>query len=355
MDLKELAQRLGLSMTTVSRALNGYSDVSAATRQRVVAAAQRYGYTPNAIARKLSSGRAGAAGVVLPMPAGHFADPFFLELLVGIGETLRRSKLDLIVTAAPAGEEEIEAYRHLVEGRRVDGLIVGRIRSQDERLAYLKARRFPFVCHGRAAGRADYAYLDVDGRSGFIKATERLLELGHRRIGLINAREEYNFARLRREGYLAALEAAGLAPDPALILSVEMCELEGEAAARALLALPDAPTALLCGNDLLAMGAIKGVKASDSLVGRDVSVIGYDDLPFAAYTEPPLTTLRQPIRESGARLAEMLLARLAGTPGSQLQEIWQPELILRGSDGPPPARATAPTTPEPSPPRRTRS
>src|SRR3546814_3546926 len=130
MNLKSLAGRLNLSWTTVSRALNGFPEVNEETRRRVLDAAREFGYVPNGVAQRLQKGRAGAVGVVLPLQVGHFADPFFAELLVGLGERLHASDLDLIVTAAPSGPEEMQVYRRLVEGRRVDAMIVGRTRDR---------------------------------------------------------------------------------------------------------------------------------------------------------------------------------------------------------------------------------
>ena len=341
MDLRELARRLNLSVTTVSRALNGFPEVKEATRLRVEEAAREFGYVPNRLARSLQKGRTEAVGIVLPLQFGHFTDPFFSELLVGLGERLHQNDLDLMVTAAPSGPEELVAYRRMVEGRRVDAMVVGRTRKQDERIDYLIDRGFPFVAHGRTGTDRPYAYLDMDHEQGFFELCRRLIGLGHRRLALINGPEELNLAHLRRTGYRRALVEHGLQKEAALVVTGDMTEQGGHIAAGQLLVLERPPTALVCANDTMAVGALRAAKQLGINVPGGVSITGYDDLQMSGFTEPPLTTLRQPIRDAGRSLAEKLLALLAGTPAAELQELWRPELIIRESDGPLRARSAA--------------
>lgn len=338
MRLKDLAAHLGLSVTTVSRALAGYTDVAPATRRRVLEAAKALGYRPHPLAQRLRRGRTEAVGVVIPAPKGQFADPFFLELLTGLGEALGEVGLDLLVTACPPGPEELVCYHHLVEGRRVDALVVARTRVQDERILYLLEKGFPFVAHGRSQGVAEpFPFLDMDGTLGFYRATVHLLEQGHRRIAFIGAPPMFNFARHRLEGYLWAVREAGLEPPMGYLRQGDLTEEGGLRAAEALLDLPEPPTAILAATDRMAWGVLHALKKRGLRPGRDVSLIGYDDLPFSRYTDPPLSTLRQPFREEGRRLVELLLGRLEGQPVAELQEVWVPELVLRGTDGPAPA------------------
>jgi len=341
MDLRELARRLNLSVTTVSRALNGFPEVKESTRRRVVEAAQEHGYVPNRLARSLQKGRTEAVGVVLPFQFGHFTDPFFSELLVGLGERLHQDDLDLMVTAAPSGPEEIVAYRRMVEGRRVDAMVVGRTRRRDERIDYLIERGFPFVAHGRTGTDRGYAYLDMDHEWGFCELSRRLIGLGHRRLALINGPEDLNLSYLRQAGYLRALTECGLGEDAALVLTGDMTEQGGHAIAGQLLTLSEPPTAMVCANDTMAVGALRAAKQLGFEVPGNVSITGYDDLRISGFTEPPLTTLRQPIRKAGQALAEKLLALMAGAPPAELQELWRPKLVVRESDGPLRARSAA--------------
>lgn len=337
MTLKRVAAQLNLSVTTVSRALNGYPEVSEETRERVIDAARQFGYVPNRLAQALQRGKAEAVGIILPSQFGHFeGPPFFLELLVGIGERLHSVNLDLVVCAVPEGPAEVDAYKRLVEGRRADAVILARTRRHDARIDYLVERGVPFVAHGRAESRKPFAFLDADARTAFRRTVRRLVELRHRRIALIGAPEELFTAGERKQGYLDGLEEAGLAFDPALYAVARLDEQGGAAAAETMLTQEPRPTALLCGNDAIALGALRVARRLGIRVPEEVSVVGFDDLPMAAQAEPALTTMRQDIRGAGARLAEMVCARLGGTPPEELQELLEAPLIERQSMGPAP-------------------
>lgn len=333
MSIRRLASKLGLSVTTVSRALAGYPDVAAATRERVQHEAERSGYRPNPVARRLRTGRSGTVGIVVPSEQGTF-DQFFLAMLGAIGPLLSRAGLDLVLMGAPPGEAEMHAYSHLVEHHRVDGVLLARTRCDDPRIRYLLDRRVPFVAHGRSETRGSFAYLDIDGDAAFTAATERLIGFGHRDIGLINAPEQYMFAHHRAAGWRRALAAAGLPQGP--MLQAEATEENGFRLMNTLLRSEQAPTAVLCATDRMAVGALHAIASAGLRAGGDVSVIGYDDLPMAGYTDPPLTTFEQPIPRMAQRMVEMLLALLDGTDASQFREVWTPKLIVRQSDGPVP-------------------
>lgn len=337
MSLRAIAKRLDLSITTVSRALGGYPEVGAATSARVRAEAARIDYRPNQLARRLRHGRSEAVGLVLPADAGQFDDPFFLRLLAAVGPPLQRAGLDLLVMTARPGTDELRAYRHLIEGRRVDGMLLARTRRDDPRIRYLLDRGAAFVAHGRCEDARPYAFVDLDGVGACQAATQRLIEFGHRRIGLINAAPHYMFAHHREQGWRAALAAANLPPGP--LRHAEPSEEAGFTLMRALLAEPEPPTAVLCATDRLAVGALHAVSQAGLRAGHDISLIGYDDLPMASCTDPPLTTIEQPVARAGARMVEMLVALLGRADPATLQEIWPARLIPRGSDGPPPTRA----------------
>jgi LacI family transcriptional regulator len=334
MSIRKLARSLDLSITTVSRALAGYPDVKEATREKVRAAAQAAGYRPNASARSLKLGRADAVGLIVPNTSR--GDPFLSEFVAGLGAALAARDLDLLVTAAAPGEAELAAIRRVHDARKVDGFIVPRTRWHDPRVDLLLDLGVPFVCHGRTERARDHAWLDIDGEAAFVRATERLLSLGHRRIGFIGAPEQFTYARHRREGYRKALAQAGIAADEAPVVVAERAAIEdGTAAAARLLALPSPPTAILAATDMLAFGALSAIRAAGLGVSSDVSVIGYDDLAMAAHTVPPLTTMRQAIVDEGRTLVELLLGRIGGKPVEQLQVLRQAELVVRGSDGAP--------------------
>uniref|UniRef100_A0A7C3DMU6 LacI family transcriptional regulator n=1 Tax=Meiothermus ruber TaxID=277 RepID=A0A7C3DMU6_MEIRU len=335
-DIRRVAAEAGVSIATVSRVLNNPERVSPQTRTRVLEIAARLGYRPNPNGKRLRKGRAETIGLVIPSPPGRFADSFFLELLAGLGEGLSDAGLDLLVATCPPGLEELACYRRLVEGKKVEGLVLARTRRHDERIAYLLEHDIPFVAHGRSdLIGTPFPYLDIDGEQGFYRATQHLLNLGHRRIAYIGAPHDLNFAAHRWAGFQQAMAEARVEANPAWMVEGDLSEESGYRLAQRLLDASETPTAILCANDLMAIGVLRALRARGLKGGQEVSVIGYDDIPQAQYTDPPLSTVHQPFRETGRRLVEMLLARLGGAPVTQLQEVWVPELVLRGSDGPP--------------------
>lgn len=334
MNLDELADHLGLSKTTVSRALAGYDDVSAKTRERVQRAAEDHGYQPNPLAQRLRSGRLDTVGLIIPSDLRPFGDAFFVDQVTNLSRALADHGLDLLLSAADRGDAELAALRRLVEGRRVDGLIVVRTLRQDPRVDYLLQRKIPFVSHGRTERPEDYAFVDMDGVVAGRIATEHLIGLGHRDIAFVGPPSAIlNYAWHRRTGYAEALKAHGLPLHENLVQEGEGGEIFGERTAARLLSADRPPTAIVCATDLEAIGALRAIRTAGLTAGRDISVIGHDDLPEASLTEPPLATLKQPHAAVGIRLAEIIAALIAGKDPQSFQEVWQPELIVRASIG----------------------
>ncbi|MFM7446833.1 MAG: LacI family DNA-binding transcriptional regulator [Tabrizicola sp.] len=342
MNLKDLAHRLGLSPTTVSRALNGYPEVNEATRERVIAAAKEHNYHPNARAIRLATGRAMAVGHVIAITNRHeIVNPVFADFIAGAGETYSRNDYDMLLSVVPDEEEE-QTYRAMKMKGNVDGVIVHGPRENDRRIALLHEIGLPFVVHGRATGASDaYSWLDVNNRRAIQHATERLLDLGHRRIALVNGLEFMDFAIRRRRGYLDALAGRQIAADPQLMASDEMTEAAGYAAARTMLALPDPPTAFVAASMLSGMGVRRAVEEAGLKLGRDVSVIIFDDdLSYMKNGEdrPIFTAMRSSVREAGRQVAEMLLARIENPTAGEVQLLLEAELVEGLSTGPAPRR-----------------
>jgi LacI family transcriptional regulator len=334
MDLRTLAAQLDLSITTVSRALANYPDVSAKTKERVRTAAAAAGYLPNRAAQRLKTGRADAIGLVLPTGSRAYGDAFFAELISAIGSALAERDLDLVITATRAGEDEVSGIRRLVEGGRVDGLIVPRTLWHDPRVDYLLEKRIPFVTHGRTARAAEHAWHDVDGEAAIAEAVARLAGFGHRQIGFINAPMAYAYARYRLAGFEAGMAQAGIGILPGHVRTAAPDPGSAESEARALLGQPAAPTAIICATDRIAYGTLAAIKALDLVPGHDVSVIGYDDLMASAHQTPPLTTMRQSIRSEGTALVAALVGMIAGKPLHAHQDLARATLVPRQSDGP---------------------
>lgn len=340
MNLKELAAKLGLSPTTVSRALNGYPEVNEATRERVISAARRHNYRPNARAIRLATGRALAVGHVIPLDTrSELMNPIFSDFIAGSGEVYSRNGYDMILSVVPAELEE-STYRDLQSRGTVDGVIVHAPKTNDSRIPTLKDIGLPFVVHGRSTGSEhDYNWVDVNNRRAFQRATEFLLDLGHRRIALVNGLEVMDFAVRRRVGYTDALAARGLEPEARLITSMEMTEINGWRAAEAGLS-QDAPaTAFLCASMLQGMGVRRAIEGRGLKMGRDASVIIFDDdLSYLRNGEdvPIFTATRSSVKEAGKLAAEMLLAVIHQPDSPPQHRLLEAELILGLSTGPAP-------------------
>lgn len=338
MNLKELATNLGLSPTTVSRALNGYPEVNEATRDRVMAAAKRHNYLPNTRAIRLATGRAMTVGHVIPIATKHeIVNPVFADFIAGAGETYSRNGYDMVLSVVP-DDQETQAYRDLQSRGSVDGIIVHAPRLDDPRIELLNDIGLPFVVHGRATGaKAPYSWLDVNNRRAFQRAAEFLLDLGHRRIGLINGLEYMDFAIRRRTGYLDALAARGIQADPSIMFSDEMTEGRGYRAALEMLKLRDKPTAFLVSSMISALGVRRALDELGLKLGRDVSIIIHDDeLSYLRNGDdvPIYTATRSSVREAGRQTAEMVLDLIAN-PGQPPQtRLLEAELIIGQSTGP---------------------
>jgi len=331
--LKDIARKVGYSVTTVSRALAGYDDVAESTRQLIIRTAAEMGYRPNATARRLRKRCTDTIGFVIPTHGPRFSDPFFSELLAGIGNEAARWELDLLVSTRAPGQEELRVYERMVLERRVDGLLVVRTRHHDPRIAYLIQQGFPFVAFGRSDLEVDFPYLDVDGRMGLSQLTRHLIDMGHRRIGYVSAPLDLVFASHRLEGYRDALAASGIPYDEEIVVVGQLTERSGYQAGCELLGRDDPPTAIIACNDLMALGVISAAQGMGLVVGRDVAVAGFDDIPLAEHAQPPLTTVRQPIYDIGRRICAMLIQLLREGTLEERHVVLEPQLVVRQSCG----------------------
>lgn len=329
--LKDIAQKTGKSITTVSRALNNYGDVSPETKSMVLRVAEELGYTPNTLAQRLQKQRTDTIGLIIPTFGPRFSDPFFSELLAGIGNRAAQFGYDLLVSTHAPGDEEIEAYCAAVQGRRVDGFILVRTRREDARIECLQDTNFPFVAFGRAENRSDFPFVDEDSTLGMKLVTEHLASLGHKRIACIAPPPELMFARYRLQGFHEGLAQAGLPSDDELILVGDLTQRDGHEQASKLLDMPSPPTAIAVCNDLMAFGAMSAVQDRGMVVGRDVAITGFDNIPMAEFSHPPLTTMHQPIYQIGGMVCEMLIRLIQGEELDQKHILLKPELIVRQS------------------------
>ncbi len=340
MSIVLLARDLGLSISTVSRALNGYKDVSEKTRQRVFRRAREVGYRPNPGACRLKSGRTHLVGVIVPSvgDSGQLVDSVYSSLLGGVESELESAGYSLIATMQARQDPSREAalYDNFIKGGWVDALLIVRTRVNDPRIELARRSLLPFVTYGRTNSDEPYAWVDVDNETAFDLATTRQIEFGHTRIALLNGPAEYFFAQLRRAGYLRALARAQLPVESQLMLQGEVTEASGYTLCRSLLLSAAPPTAIVCATDTMAMGAVAACRERGFAVGRDISIIGYGNSSASQYCDPPLSTIDHAAFETGRHVGGALVQLLQGR--SQPGDIHQLEpvvLVARQSDGPP--------------------
>ncbi|MBD3778010.1 MULTISPECIES: LacI family DNA-binding transcriptional regulator [unclassified Cellulomonas] len=335
--LSDVAAAAGVSKATVSKALNGRDDVSAETRERILAAVTEIGYRPTTSLAPVTSRR--AVAVVFDIPAS----PYILGVLQGTIDAATAEQVDLLVRLAPerASRTHRTVAREWVADQRAAGVvgIIGlTLTAPDGLIRAASDADLPFVMvdpvdtrhrHMVSVGSSNWA--------GARTATEHLIGLGHRRIGWIGGPEASDAARDRLYGYQAALDAAGLTVDPALVRSDQFAVAPGTRHAHELLALDDPPTAIMGGDDEIAVGVLAAAHALGVRVPEQLSVTGFDDTPQAAWTTPPLTTVHQHLEEMGRMAVQTVLAMAdGGRPASRHVEL-ATSLTLRASTGPAPA------------------
>ncbi len=342
MTLKELSDLLGLSQTTVSRALNGYPEVSESTRVRVQAAAAKHGYRPNSRAKGLATGKAMVIGHVIPSSSQHeMVNPVFGDFVAGAARTYAEHGYDMMFTHSDDTSIE-DSYRSLFKRGAVDGVVLQGPKVDEPRLTVLSRMGVPFIVHGRSTGADQpYDWVDVNNKRSFQRATQFLIDLGHRRIALINGLEDMDFAQRRRLGYVEALEQSGIDPDPQLMRSAEMTEVFGHKATCEMLELEDPPTAILASSIIPAIGVRRALEEAGLKMGREVSVIAHDDeLSYMKNGQdvPIFTAIRSSVRHAGELAADLLIERINAPDDPPKTRLLEAELVVGSSTGPAPQR-----------------
>ena len=341
--LRDLSRHLGLSVTQVSRALNNHADVSGETRERVRAAARDLGYQPNLSARRLATGRSGMLGLVLPDIPSDPEDSLFVQIVGTLSQHLARRGRQFVLHIADPQEDIVEVYRRLIGGGAIDGFVILEPEMRDRRIAFLRGARVPFVIHGRIEAPHDYPFYDIDNRAVAERLTGLLTRAGHRRIAFLNGPKPRTYAASRRQGFQAALAAAGIEEEPGWHRFGPMTEGEGLLAGVALWGEGGPrPTAVVCGNARLAQGVLRALGVLGLRVPWEVSVVMHDDeLPGLRVggMDPPLTATCSPLSDGWPHLARLLAAAVDGAPLGELQVVGQVQVVERGSVGPPRACA----------------
>jgi DNA-binding LacI/PurR family transcriptional regulator len=331
-SIKDIARAAGVSHPTVSRALSDSPLISQATKERIQRLAREMGYSPNALARGLVTRQTYSIGVVVTT----IADPFVAEIVQGIETTAQDHGYTVILCNSGAEPEREIAAVELLRSKRVDGVIVTSSRIGALYLNHLERIGAPIVLinnHNEQSGRYTFS-VSVDNRHGGWLATRHLVQLGHQRIGYVTGPPDSSSDLDRRAGYGHALMEAGVEADAALVIAGTGRPEAGAAALEKLLALDDPPTAVVCYNDMTAIGLVAAARQRGLRVPRHLSVVGFDDIVFASYLEPPLTTVAQPKVDMGRRAMDMMLALITAGSSDDLDiadTVVQGQLVVRGS------------------------
>jgi DNA-binding LacI/PurR family transcriptional regulator len=333
--IKDVAREAGVSIATVSYVLNGkIAAISEDTRSRVWSAVRKTGYRPNVTARNLRSSQSRLIGYAWHEVPEEGVNPVLDRFTYALARAAEAAGYHILTFTFPQ-DNPIPVYDELIRTGRVDGFVIGSTVQDDPRVRFLLDRAFPFVSFGRANQDWDFPWADTDGEAGTRAAVEYLLGLGHRRIAMAAWPEGSLSGEFRVAGYLDGLRRAGIAPVPDYIARGENTEAAGQQALAAWRGLPQPPTAVVAVSDLVAIGVMNEAERRGLVIGRDLSVVGFDDSPLAPYLRPALTTLRQPIAEIGAALITMLEEAIKGESADSTQRhlLLPPTLVARASCG----------------------
>ncbi|HTZ52217.1 MAG TPA: LacI family DNA-binding transcriptional regulator [Spirochaetia bacterium] len=338
----EVAAYAKVSAQTVSRVVNGVPRVAARTRERVLAAVKALDYEPNSLARGLVTRRTHAIGVVVY----DISNPYYGQMVRGMDDAAFSRGYDLVIGNSDADHRKDLSYLRVFRRRAVDGILASVADPSRDRLEAWTQAACPVVFLDKYYGSEDCSYVTVNNREAALRAVEHLLEIGHRRIGVVTASSTASVSvKERFAGYREALRAGGVEYDPGLTARSErQTEEGGFHATRKLLRGGAIPTALFCNNDAMAIGAMRAIYDAGLDIPGDISVVGFDDVPVAALLRVPLTTVAQPIRRMGAAAVELLTERIEGaSPRQPRQIVLDAHLVIRRSTAPPARRAARAT------------
>lgn len=333
-SLKDVARKANVSLMTVSRVVNNYPFVNSETRNRILAIIQELNYSPNAIARALNGQRTRNIGVMLPQKEYFLTAPFYTELLARLEEHLQPKGYHLFFGSMNP-EHGSGGYSLLFRRKLIDGLVVFAPKTNDAGLLQLVEEKYPFiVVHGRSLD-IEYPSVDVDNKQGTSTILRHLLDLGHRRIGFVTGRLDEINAVDRFGTYKAALEQEGIAFVGSLVAPGDWTLESGYRSFAQLYESQEPPTAILCSNDQMAIGLLKAAHDRGVTVPDEVSIAGFDDIRFASFVSPALTTVRQPLELIAQAAADLILEQTEKKEGANRRILLAPQLIVRSSTGSP--------------------
>ena len=334
MNIKKLSKKLGISITTVSRALGGYPDVSERTRKRVENFAKKYNYSPNPFASRLASGKSNTVGFVLPLyglNSNTLNQTSFFEFIAGMTNKIHSENIQFIMMFVNNVSEEKKAYEKLIQVQKVDKIILHNLKTKDPRLDMLKKNKVKFVTWGRVKNLKNYSWVDLDNEGSVNLIMDYLISKNHKKIGYINIVENYNFAYLRKKGYLNSLKKNSIKYNKEFYVTVKTEEPEQSAEViRKMLIKNPKITALICCTEYSGVGAIKACKELNKKIGKDISIITFDGPVVESLSSPPLTAISHPRKKLGLKAIEMLIA-MDDNDYVHQNYTAKPEIIERGT------------------------
>lgn len=334
--ISDVSEALGITKSTVSRALNDYSDISEGTRLRVRRMADSMGYRPLSHAQAIRTGLVKSLGLVIQMADHDAQRPFLTEFLSGLSQGASAEGWTLTIAAANDPASTLETFQTLINDRKVDGFVLPRTQTEDPRIDLLRSTGVPFVLFGRSPDPTDCCWFDVLGEDAMRDAVHHLYNLGHRHIGFINGGMHYTYAPIREVGFIDAMTELGLTINPDHLRENAVTIEDGAKAALEILTGPGTPpSAIICAVDIAALGVYRTAESLGLTIGRDLSVISYDGIPEGAHIAPPLSTHSVDHTACGRRLAEILIQRIRGAAPETLRETTNATFLDRGSVGPP--------------------
>ncbi len=332
LTLEEVAKLAGVSRATVSRVVNNPERVSPKYRERVFKVIKETGYQPNQAARMLASRRSSIIGLIIPSRADLiFTDPYFAALITGISRACNTHDYTLALFVFHSQEEQNQVYQRALGTGLLDGLIVTADKITDPLIPQIIARKIPAVYVGRPLDKTNTSFVDVDNVAGAYIVVSHLLRLGHQRVATITGPMSSTTSIDRHEGYIKALTERHRPIEDDLIVSGDFTRDSGYTAMRQLL--PHKPDAVFVATDTMALGAIQAIHEANLTIPDEIAVVGFDDLPPAAIANPPLTTVRQPVSQSGMFAVETLIDLLETGPDPPRHTILPTELIIRATCG----------------------
>lgn len=329
--LEEVAARAGVGRGTASRVINGSPRVSAHTREAVEAAVAELGYVPNRAARALAGNRTDAIALVVPESESRFfAEPYFSDIVRGVGAALADTEMQLLLTLVGSDRERRRLAQYLT-AHRVDGVLLVSVHADDPLPDLLEQLGMPAVMNGRRSATEPLSSVDSDNFEGARGAVEHLVSRGRRTIATITGRLDVYASQRRLDGYRQAIREAGLEPDERLIAPADFSEEGGVQAMRDLLARRPDVDAVFAASDVMAAGARQILREAGRRIPDDVALIGFDDSAVARHMDPALTSVRQPIEEMGRTMTRVLLDTIAGGNADRPQIVLPTELVVRDS------------------------